>query len=495
MGKPSPIAPSDTVVAGDTERWRPVLDVDGVFAAHFEVSDRGRVRRQGTGRLRRSHRNHAGYCRILLVIGTHRRTLSLHALVATAFLGQRPAGAVVHHANGIRDDNRATNLEYMTQQENSRAVHATGAGLGRRNHARGERHGHAKLTAALVRAIRDDLAQGMGQRALARRHGLHHRTIAAIAQGKTWRSVSVAPASTVPGEADPTECWRPLPGYVGRYEISDRGRSRRVATGAVAGPPGVGSLHNGYLSVRLRSADGHLRHHAMHRLVLAAFCGPCPPGHVGNHRDGQKLNNRLENLEWVTAQENNRHAHRLGLSQPARGAAQGNAKLTESAVQAILATLADGEPIATVAARYGLSYVHVNLLRHRRTWRHVIPPPDVVRRLAQRPRQTRKLAEADVRAICAALVVGERRPHIAARFGVSRPMVDAIAQGRVWPQVARPPGFAALRQPPKPRLTATQVAQIQAALARGESQRSIAVRAGVGQSTVERIARRRRRAP
>lgn len=75
------------------------------------------------------------------------------------------------------------------------------------------------------------------------------------------------------------------------------------------------TLNNrGYLSVVIRKKT-----HMLHRLVAQAFI-PNPEGKpFVNHKDGNKLNNRADNLEWCTARENNLHARETGLHRQARG--------------------------------------------------------------------------------------------------------------------------------------------------------------------------------
>jgi hypothetical protein len=110
-----------------------------------------------------------------------------------------------------------------------------------------------------------------------------------------------------------SETWRDIPGWAGYYAVSDLGRVKSLArtivirTGVTRDRkeevrrPGVDS--SGYLSVPL-SRDGRKVQIAVHRLVLLAFVGPCPPGLEGCHGDGDKFNNCVSNLRWDTHSAN-----------------------------------------------------------------------------------------------------------------------------------------------------------------------------------------------
>ena len=67
--------------------------------------------------------------------------------------------------------------------------------------------------------------------------------------------------------------------------------------------------HSGYIYVRV-----NIQKHALHRLVALAFLENIDNKPFVNHIDGNKTNNCLDNLEWVTCSENNSHAHKIGLT-------------------------------------------------------------------------------------------------------------------------------------------------------------------------------------
>jgi hypothetical protein len=96
-----------------------------------------------------------------------------------------------------------------------------------------------------------------------------------------------------------TGIWRPVPGYEGRYEVSDHGQVRN-ATGRVLRQ---GFTEFGYRTVSL-SADGSRKTCRVHRLVLTTFDRPPTADEVTRHLDGDPSNNVRSNLCWGTQSEN-----------------------------------------------------------------------------------------------------------------------------------------------------------------------------------------------
>lgn len=111
--------------------------------------------------------------------------------------------------------------------------------------------------------------------------------------------------------------WKALPGYEGRYEVSNQGVLRSIRTNH-------GTYQEKVISSRTRSVtcqylyaqmsvNGAAIHIAIHRAVAAAFIPNPESKPMVNHIDGNKLNNNACNLEWVTCRENHLHAFATNL--------------------------------------------------------------------------------------------------------------------------------------------------------------------------------------
>ena len=105
-----------------------------------------------------------------------------------------------------------------------------------------------------------------------------------------------------------TETFKQVPHYP-NYEVSTQGRIRNHKRGNLMKGSDNGK---GYRFVKMTNSRGRQKHCLIHRVVLSTFL-PKEGNFDVNHIDGNKYNNTLGNLEWVTKSENTRHAHSTGL--------------------------------------------------------------------------------------------------------------------------------------------------------------------------------------
>ena len=124
---------------------------------------------------------------------------------------------------------------------------------------------------------------------------------------------------------DKEEIWKPVKDYEGLYEVSDLGRVRsldriviqdckwgsecnHIYNGKILKP----RYHNGYVNVRLNK-NGKPKTRNIHRIVAEAFIPNPENKKTINHKDGNKSNNKVDNLEWATDSEQQLHAYKMGL--------------------------------------------------------------------------------------------------------------------------------------------------------------------------------------
>lgn len=119
------------------------------------------------------------------------------------------------------------------------------------------------------------------------------------------------------------EMWVDIAGWEGIYQVSDLGRVKALARAVVRTKPYPSVLRleesikslarngNGYLFVFLKR-DGTRQKMFIHRLVAQAFLENPHNKPIVNHKDSDRGNNLLSNLEWVTDSENTKHAYANG---------------------------------------------------------------------------------------------------------------------------------------------------------------------------------------
>ncbi len=167
--------------------------------------------------------------------------------------------------------------------------------------------------------------------------------------------------------------WRSVIGFHGQYEVSDSGVIRRVGNGrgSVSGRVLTQSDHaQGYKVVSLWVSNKSSTQLA-HRVIAAAFLGKCPEGYDVNHKDGNKHNNAVSNLEYVTRAQNIRHAINTGLMS-VTGINNPASKLNEQQVRDIRAMHEQGSGYKSLGKLFDVSPETVRDIVKGRIWRHLL---------------------------------------------------------------------------------------------------------------------------
>lgn len=171
------------------------------------------------------------------------------------------------------------------------------------------------------------------------------------------------------------ETWAPVEGYEGLYEISAFGRVKRLGhpRDKRTRPQSIMKLSpsDGYLITCFISREGKKRMVKAHRLVAKAFIPNPDNKPFINHKNLNRADNAVDNLEWVSHQENVNHA--MNNRSWRWGGSRKDAKLTDAQVLQIKEHLKFGRKILTykeIAFFYGVSPSLIGMIRHetRRVW-------------------------------------------------------------------------------------------------------------------------------
>lgn len=178
---------------------------------------------------------------------------------------------------------------------------------------------------------------------------------------------------------------RQIPGYEGLYSITSTGRVFRHSRRAKHNSPNrhqqlkskwLKALYNkftSYNSVLLYDGKGSHKYLYIHRLVLIAWGPPQPSKehNQANHKDCNKTNNDISNLEWITPKGNRRHAIANGHAPKGTesiGIANGRSKLTESDVINIRKSKNGPKQLSK---KFGVSRQVIWNIKKRHIWKHI----------------------------------------------------------------------------------------------------------------------------
>ena len=185
-----------------------------------------------------------------------------------------------------------------------------------------------------------------------------------------------------------TEIFVPIVEYEGLYVISDTSNVKRLEK-MIIDSSGRQRIFQemflkkeyndcgkyvGYYRINL-TKNGKQSHFLLHRLLALHFISNLDNLPCVNHKDGNKLNNAINNLEWCTYSENEKHAYDLGLKIPPlginQGSKSGNSKLTEPDILLIFDMLKKGMTNKEIGLEFGVHRSVISAINTRKRWSHV----------------------------------------------------------------------------------------------------------------------------
>lgn len=249
------------------------------------------------------------------------------------------------------------------------------------------------------------------------------------------------------------EIWKPVEGLEFAYEVSSHGRVRSVDRACNGKGLSVvfrkGLIRkprlnkDGYLYLMLYM-DGTAVTRKVHRLVASAFCEKPDGCDLVNHKDGNKVNNSAENLEWVTSSQNARHAISLGLYVPRIGEDSAMSTMQNDDIDKIREMIISGSPIKAVAEAFNTTVSVVMSIRTGRRWSGVGDPGLAKQcaesRLRGKNHPKRKLSDTDVLNIIEMLRERMTTREIAKIYGVGHMAISNINTGTTWSNITPPDG-------------------------------------------------------
>ena len=179
------------------EKWKDIENYEGLYMISNLGNCKSLPRKTNNLRgdyitkeriLKPRERRHGYLCYALYNMDRKRKDISIHRLVAKAFIPNTENKPEVNHKNNIKTDNRAVNLEWMTHQENCK--HASDNGFYKPLNPLGEDRGSSKLKNIDIPRIRKLSKRfEMSNKEIGVIFGVHRRTISDIINGKTWSHI------------------------------------------------------------------------------------------------------------------------------------------------------------------------------------------------------------------------------------------------------------------------------------------------------------------
>ena len=281
----------------------------------YQISNLGKVKNIKTNKFLNSYLDNQGYEKISLCVNNKTKNFKKHRLIAIYFIPNPENKLTVNHINKIKNDNRIENLEWATMSEQNLAVNKSKDAFLNKSDRRSilriqlsdkttilEHYNSIieaskwlfnnnkttfnefnKLTSSIISSKLCAVANN--KRNMAYDYKWIYNNGDEIVEGEIWKEIPLELTDNIPN-----------------YYVSSLGRFKNK---------------NGNI-VNVKSSSGYKRimiskkSYLLHRLVAIIFILNPENKEQVNHIDGNKLNNTIENLEWVTNQENQIHKFKIG---------------------------------------------------------------------------------------------------------------------------------------------------------------------------------------
>lgn len=280
------------------EIWKPIDQFP-----NYNVSNLGNIKNIITNKLLKIMCKD-GYCNISLVNDEKQKTFKVHRLVALAFIENPENKSDVNHKDKNKINNLVSNLEWMTRKENN--IHRCKDLIITTN---------KNKPIFRVDKNTDEILEKYNSIEDAAIWVFNNKLTKNIHNGRNAISNCIAELSKISygfkWSLEPQveylegEIWKKVPNTIKTYWVSNLGRFKNsYGIILVNSKPTV----SGYISVGIDNIT-----YRLHRIVALTFIENPGNKEQVNHMDGNKTNNAVSNLEWVTNQENQIHKFKTGL--------------------------------------------------------------------------------------------------------------------------------------------------------------------------------------
>lgn len=171
------------------------------------------------------------------------------------------------------------------------------------------------------------------------------------------------------------EIWKDIKGYKGLYQISNFGRVKsfikwRGTDVRILSPFCITGNYQQVVLIKNKKK----KYLSIHRLVAEAFIANKDKKNCINHKDCNKLNNHVDNLEWCTYSENIKHAYKNGLRKNTnyrKGNDNHNSKLTMDQVLSIRKEYGKENSSRKLGRKYNVSKTAILFIINKKNWKHL----------------------------------------------------------------------------------------------------------------------------